>query len=169
VNTFAVLATGPSMSQDLADKVRGRCHVIAVSDAFRLAPWADALVSQDRAWWKRYPEALEFSGRKFSTNEVAGVERILQGIVKNGTNSGLLGMEVAKLMGAARILLLGFDLRGTHYFGPHPSGLKNTTPERFKVMLRQFAKWPRNGVEVLNCTGVSDLKCFPMARLEDVL
>lgn len=59
---FAVLATGPSLASEDVERVKGRFHVIAVSDAFRLAPWADALVSADAAWWKAHPDAKDFAG-----------------------------------------------------------------------------------------------------------
>lgn len=59
-----ILATGPSMSQAVADSARGFGTVIAVSDAYRLAPWADCLVSADTAWWKHHNP--DFAGPKFS-------------------------------------------------------------------------------------------------------
>jgi hypothetical protein len=166
--TFAILATGPSMSQAVADYVRGKCKAICVSDAYKLAPWAEAMVSQDKAWWEKYPEAKQFAGRKFSTHRIDGVEQILPGPIQNGTNSGLLAMEVAKLLGAKRILLLGMDMQGTHYFGPHPEGLRNTSEGRYRQMLAQFDRWPGK-VEVINCTPGSRLRRYPMARIEDVL
>lgn len=167
--TFAVLATGPSMTQAVADRVRGKCRVVAVSDAYQLAPWADALVSQDRKWWDHHPEALQFAGRKFSTNRIPGVEQVAIRILQTGTNSGLVAMEIARLLGAKRLLLLGFDLQGSHYFGPHPAPLRNTSEARFVQMLRQFSRWDQGRVEVINCTPGSRLKRFPMANLEDVI
>jgi hypothetical protein len=168
---FAVLATGPSMSQSVADQVRGRCKVVAVSDAYKLAPWADALVSSDAAWWKANPAAVEFNGPKWSAapdfRQVAGVERFPS--ADNGSNSGLLACQVAVSMGAKTILLCGFDMRGSHFFGPHQSPLKNTQPARFEVFHRQFARFRPRGVTVLNCTPGSALKHFQMADLEDAL
>ncbi len=63
------------MSLHIAESIRGRCHVIAVSDAYKLAPWADALVSQDRPWWNYHRP--EFAGRKFSggNQAIEGVAR----------------------------------------------------------------------------------------------
>lgn len=169
--TFAVLATGPSLSQEIVDKVRGRCGAIAVSDAYKLAPWADALVSQDKAWWRHHMEALEFAGRKFigvPPDQIRGVEHAA-GVI-SGCNSGLLGCHVAvTVFKATRLLLLGLDLQGSHFFGFHPPGLKNTKPERFAVMRKQFEQWPHKGVEVINCTPGSSLTCFPMATLEESL
>lgn len=168
--TFVVIATGESLSQSAVDSVRGRCGVVVVSDAYKLAPWADALVSQDRAWWKHHPEALEFAGRKFigvPPDTIRGVEQADRtGIITSGTNSGLLGCHVAvSVFGATRLLLLGMDMQGSHFFGPHPAPLKNTKPERFKVMCEQFKRWQHKGVEVINCNRSSALTCFPFGDL----
>lgn len=159
---FAVLASGPSMSQEVADSVRGRCSVVAVSDAYRLAPWADVLVSQDAAWWRSHPDAKEFKGRKFAGVVVPDVEKFPS---LTGSNSGLLGCQVAVSLGATRILLLGVDLRGSHFFGPHPAPLRNTAEHRFRAFEEQFKRYKPRGVEILNCSPKSFLKAYPKADL----
>lgn len=165
MTTFAVLATGESMSQALADYVRGKCSVVAVSDAYKLAPWADALVSNDTSWWRVHHDALNFRGRKFCGARYTGTERIpAVAPFLVGINSGLQGMRVAQMLGATRILLLGFDMHGTHFFGSHPSPLSNTTAAKFRGHIRQFANW--SGCEVINCTPGSALKRFPFSTIE---
>lgn len=166
MTTFAVLATGPSMSQAVADSVRGKCGVVAVSDAYRLAPWADALASNDRVWWLHHVEALKFAGPKFTSGTVDGVEKMSH---RGGSNSGLLGIRVAMRLGATRVLLLGYDMGGTHYFGPHPEPLKNTLPARFEIFKQQFARFEHPGVEIVNCTPDSALTCFPRMTLQEAL
>lgn len=160
---WALLATGPSMSQALADRVAHMPRVV-VSNAYELAPDADALVSSDAAWWRVHRAATEFKGRKFSIGYVSDVERLQ---LPSSSNSGLLAMHVAALLGATRLLLLGYDMAGSHYFGPHPTPLQNTTPDRFDILKRQFARWA--GVPVINCTPGSALDCFPRGRIEDYL
>lgn len=172
MSTFAVLATGPSMSQELANYVRGKCKVIAVSDAYKLAPWADALVSNDRNWWEHNKAANKFAGRKFASVALPhGVEALPRvGVYGGGINSGLQGMRVAQILGATKILLLGFDMsaeRGLHYFGAHPHPLKNTTAKRFVKHIEQFNKW--HGCPVINCTPRSALKRFPMSTIQEQL
>jgi hypothetical protein len=168
---FAILCTGPSMSQAVADSVR-HLHVVAVNACYELAPWADALAANDTAWWSNNPQAQQFKGRKFSSNVIRGVERITDdGRVRSEHCSGVVGLEVAKHLGATRILLLGVDFHGSHYFGDYTGRLRNTTDLRRKHHAKQFAEWGKTnkGVEVLNCTEGSELKCFPMARLDEVL
>lgn len=161
---FAVLATGPTMSQAVADSVRGKCKVIAVSDAYELAPWADAMVSADAAWWREKKPV--FDGPRYTLAYVPDTEKVRDSIM--GTNSGLLGLQVAVMMGAKRVILLGIDLHGTHYFGPHKT-LKNTKPHRMAQFHKQFANYKPRGVEIINCSPDSRLECYPKARLEDVL
>ncbi len=164
MTTFAILATGPSMSQAVADSARS-LRRIAVSDAWRLAPDADALVSTDAAWWRANREAMDFAGRKFSVGHVTGVERV-EGMATS-SNSGLLAMHVAVKLGATRILLLGFDMHGTHFFGPHMAPLVNTTPDRFEIFKRAFKRWA--GCPVVNCTPNSALECFPRGTIDQYL
>ena len=165
---FAVLATGPSLTQEDIEFVKDRLRVIAVSDAYRLAPWAEALVSSDAAWWKAHPEAREFQGAKYGIvhdfNNVPWVEPMHVG---SGINSGLLGIMAAVEAGATRVFLLGFDMHspGKHFFGEHPSPLRSTTQGRMDAFKRQFARYKPKGVEIINCTQGSALDCYPMGDI----
>lgn len=156
------------MNQSLADYVRDKCKVVAVSDAYKLAPWADALVSNDGNWWNHHKDAMNFAGRKFCGTHYKQLERLIpDGSFGGGTNSGLQGMRAAQIMGATKILLLGFDMRGTHYFGKHPEPLRNTTANRFKVHIHQFSKW--KGCLAINCTPNSALTRFPFMDIREAL
>lgn len=170
MSTWAVLATGPSMNAAVAARAQAVMPVVAVSDAYRLAAAAQAVVSTDSAWWAAHPQALEHIGRKFcaapSFQPIPGVERLP---VASHTNSGLLGLMVAIKLGAKRVLLLGFDMHGDHYFGRHSEPLKNTTEMRFAQFKRQFAAYRPLGVEIINCTPDSELSCYPRGKLESYL
>lgn len=165
MDNWAILATGPSMSLAVAHSVRDK-RVIVISDAFRIAGWAEILVSQDDAWWECHRDALQFSGRKISTNEIDGVEQFdsykaTGQAFGSGCNSGLIGCLVAQSLGAKRIELHGFDMRGDHFFGKHPEPLKNPTTARYRSMLQDFRRWNHDGLEVLNMTPNSALDIFP--------
>lgn len=169
-----MLATGPSVTADQVEYVRQvheakKCGAVAVSDMYKLAPWADALVSNDPHWWQHHSTASKFPGRRFCGGFYPGTERLEQtGEFNSGVNSGLQGMRVARdVFRASRIILVGFDMHGTHYFGPHPDALQNTTSQRFQAHLKQFDRW-RFG-EVINCTPGSALKRFPIGELSEVL
>lgn len=173
MQTWVVIASGQSLNISDCEyirlaKVSGAIHgVVAVSNVgIDFAPWADALVSSDDAWWKAHKQAFSFIGRKFCRHELVGTEQYITSI--NGCNSGLMAMFIAKdVFKAERIILLGFDMKGTHYFGPHPKELKNTTEKRFKDHIGQFRIFPK--ISVINCTPDSDLSMFPKAKLRDII
>lgn len=165
MTTWAVLATGQSMSQAVADSVRGKCKVAAVSDAIKLAPWADILVSADGAWWRH--NKPEFEGPKYTLAKVPDTEIVED--VPMGTNSGLVALRKVVSLGATRVLLLGIDLHGTHYFGPHTGGLKNTSPQRMEVFRKQFESYKPRGVDIVNLSKNSKLLCYRFGTLEEEL
>jgi len=187
----AVLCTGPSMCPEIAERVRHLITVavntvsIATTDENGrpvppIAPWATALAAQDRSFWTAHPHAHDFPRRKFSTNDIGqGVERVKpNACVLNSSCSGVLGLEVARMLcdeagpGPHRILLLGCDMRGSHYFGRYTlPGTKNTGEKYRSVHVQQFALWARCNpkVEVINCTPDSALDVFPRMPLEAAL
>jgi len=165
-----ILAPGPSMSQAVADSGRGADVVIAVGNVgLDLAPWADALVAQDRQWWNQFPQAHQFSGRKFSTRKIDGVEQIeCEGLLSSQSNSGAIALIVAQqIFEADEIELHGFDMQGSHYFGKYQEPLRNTAVTRFAEFQHQFAAigqhLSKRGVRVVNKTPGSALACFEMA------
>lgn len=171
---WAVIASGQSLTLCQVVKcLQARdagilTGIIAVSNVgIDLCPQADALVSHDGNWWARKPDAMKFKGRKFCRNARAGVQVFIPASTK-GCNSGLMAMEVAyQVFKAKKLLLLGFDMHGTHYFGAHPKGLKNTAEAGFNRHIGQFKAW--KGCPVINCTPDSALKQFPFQSLKGVL
>jgi hypothetical protein len=161
----AVLCTGPSLTQADVDYCRGKCKVVAVSNAIDLAPWADALVAYDRAWWRAYKP--KFEGPKFHCHceEIDGMEMVTE----RPGNSGALGLVVAqKLWNPSRILLLGADLKGSHFFGSHAqAGLRDPNANQFRTMIRHYEKLKH--LPVVNCSPDSALTCFPKMSLKDAL
>lgn len=168
-DTWAILASGPSMSQEVADRVRG-LKVIAVSNTYELAPWADVLVSNDRTWWTNNPKAKEFEGEKFCGLCIEAPKDVTKfpGAM-SGSNSGLLAMQVAVSKGAKTILLFGIDLAGSHYFGDHPAPLRNPTQKRFEIFQKQFANYRPAGVQVFNCSPESELKAYAFKDIKELI
>lgn len=165
---FVILATGPSLTDAQVERVSAE-RVIAVSDSIRKAPWAEILVSSDRAWWLHHKP--EFKGQRYSAANVPGCSRI-EGSA-TGTNSGVLAIRVARHMGATQIVLLGYDGHGSHFFGEHPSPLSNTTPARRKSHLEQHRQEAfacgYSGVSVLNCSPGSKIPFYKSSELEQAL
>ncbi|QNH21258.1 hypothetical protein HEP73_02172 [Xanthomonas sp. GW] len=159
---FDLLGPGPSASAELAGLLRAR-RVGVVGNTFELAPWAEFLAASDRQWWDKYPAAREFAGERYSSHRIGGVQQ-LAGALTNW-NSGVLALAVAAHLGATLVRLHGFDMHGTHFFGPYANGLTNTAPARREIHKQQFAQWARQNphVRVVNCTPGSALQCFPFS------
>lgn len=114
--TVAVLASGTTMSQEVADALSHH-RTIAVNDASQLAPWADVLVALDGNWPAAY---REFAGLRVTGVADASLDAFYVGhrwepvrMGHNHTieirNSGLYAVRLAAELGAARIILAGFD------------------------------------------------------------
>jgi hypothetical protein len=193
--TVACLATGPSLNQADCDYLRGRVRVIAINDAHRLAPWADVLYSSDRRWWPHHKGVPAFEGSKYGVGSGQGKANPFTGypeihVLKNtgysgletapnglrtGRNSGYAAINLAVHFGAARILLLGYNMshqNGAHFFGNHPAGL-NQSAALYPSFRRSFDSLVEPlhaaGVEVINCTEQTSLHTFPQRPLRDVL
>lgn len=194
-----VAATGPSLTPEVAEACRDY-PTIAVSDAWRLMPWADMLYSCDAGWWIVHDGARGYLGERWSTHggmhsdDKADVQarygvRLVKGrqgetfstdpaVVHygdhGGQNSGLQALGIALLTGAARVVLIGFDMRDVegkrHFFGDHPRGLSNSKDfGDFRFGYRAAAKSVPAGVEIINATPESALDCFPRLDLAAAL
>jgi uncharacterized Rossmann fold enzyme len=90
-----------------------------------------------------------------------------------------LAIKVARHLGAKRIVLLGFDGHGAHFFGPHPDEkrngftLKDTSEARRKVHMEQHRAEAEecrlSGVEIFNCSPGTVIEHYPTARLDECL
>lgn len=102
-------------------------------------------------------------------------------LVKIGTvgwagNSGFHALNLAVQFGAAKIILLGFDMtiaHGVHWHGKHPAGMNNPNE-------RNVARWRRcidaaaapiaaMGIKVINASAISALANYPKMSLQEAL
>lgn len=90
-----------------------------------------------------------------------------------GRNSGFQAVNLAYLTGAARILLLGYDMQGDanrmHWFGDHPLKTSPGTVAMFRNGFNRLAKQMPEGLEIINCSADTALTCFKRAPIESVL
>lgn len=159
-----------------------------------VAPWADVLYAADLKWWNVNRAAAEaFAGIRVTitpngytdfTPEIDGV-RVLgnsgpQGFddrldhLRTGWNSGYQALHLAAHLGVRRVLLLGFDMHadnGEHWHGDHRwrPGYESRYPLFINAFRKGAPEFARRGVQVINCTAGSALKCFPMATVEEGL
>ena len=192
--TVACLGGGPSLSAEQVMRLRGRARVIAINDAWRLAPWADVLYACDGRWWRKHAGVPDFAGLKITLSNsaaqvaewpeitvlqntgVEGLARAPQGL-RTGRNGGYQAINLAYHFGAKRILLLGYDMKiaadgRSHWFGEHADW--PVRPNIYRdVFLPHFEGLAHDldaaGVDVVNCTPGSALEAFRKAPLDHAL
>lgn len=84
-------------------------------------------------------------------------------------------MNLAYVLGAKKMILLGFDMQETggksHWHGNHPGALNRHSP--YKSWIPNFERLARDlrdaGVDVVNATRETALNCFKKVNLEDAL
>lgn len=194
--TAIVAGSGAGLTPEVARVCAASGHrVIAINDAHRLLPTADILYACDSDWWYEYDGVLDFPGQRWSSHEAGPTSkndklkcgerwdltlcmgRRGKGFSTNpayihyGQNSGFQGINIALLLGATKILLVGFNMQGTHFFGRHPTKLRNSDPRVFVQNFVQAAHtdYAPKGVSIINCTPGSALKCYPIQAIEEAV
>jgi hypothetical protein len=188
--TVVCIGSGPSLTQADVDYCRGRARVIAIKNAVEMAPWADVLYGAGadaggRTWWSRVGPSLSFAGLRYCLDVEA---KRYASVLKMGTDGGLsddpsrlaLGkhsgyqaINLAVHFGAAKIVLLGYDMQATggqhHFFGRHPHG---TQPpyHMFHYWFPSILEPLRAlGVAVINASRETALAIFPRMALAEAL
>lgn len=190
--TLVCIGSGPSLTRDDVDYARDRATaLVAVNDAYRLAPTAAALMASDAAWWVAREGVPNFVGLRFCLERVParipGVSILrntgIEGLetdptgLRTGRNSGAAAINLAIHLGASRILLLGYDMqaphgeRRSHFFGAHSFPLRGNSDY---TMFRRFFEYMVEplkalNVDVINCSRETALSTFSRMPLRDVL
>lgn len=190
--TVVCLASGPSMTAEDAEYVRGRARVITVNSTWRLAPWADVHYSSDHDWWaEELPAMRERCSGEFWTGypggEIAPDVRVCpywkrgtglsrrRGVITWGGNSGYCAMGLAHQFGAARIILVGYDMQDPagreHWHGQHAESIRKGF--NFPMWLRYFEQAARDArmmrIQIINCSRETAITCFPRRDLREAL
>lgn len=183
-----IVGGGTSLKGFDFNSLRGRGYVLAVKQAWRDLPFADACFGLDRAWqtWARddllaltftMPLWIAIEPEWTGFKPIAGAHylRMIRKAetlsespwtVESGGNSGFGAFNFAYLKRARRIVLLGFDFGPSHY---DPSAY---TPRPDDHNLRYMQGWADNfsktlpqlraaGVTVLNASPASKISAFP--------
>lgn len=188
--TAFVIAGGPSVRNQNVELLRGR-KVIAINSSFRLVPWADFLFCGDSRWWREHRTAVlaTFKGRIVSTGiniDDACVLRLRRAeaslglsadpsAVVIGRTSTQAAINLAVLLGAKRVVLLGVDMQPaldgrTHHHDPHPWPQRpGCWKEQMDHLAKMVAPLRKAGVEVINTSLASLVPWWPKRPLEDCL
>ena len=189
-DTVALIGGGASVTEtQVAIARRVAQRIIVVNNAYQLAPDADVLYFADTQWWNWHKDDarfINFEGEKISLfgngagTEDADVHIVRQiggrGIstdpagVMTGSNGGYQALNIAVLAGAKRILLLGIDMKGKHWHPEHPAPTHEAHYLQYAVHFSEAAKiLKKMGIEVLNCSPISALTCFPKVDIASLL
>lgn len=199
--TVVIIGGGSSLTPDDVDYVRGKARVIAIKESYLLAPWADVLYACDPKWWAQYKGATTFTGMKYALEPVAealktaphtniwpnvhilrntghqGIELEDRSGLRTGFNSGYQALNLAVHFGAARIILLAFDMwfgadNNPNWYPDHPAHTPSTA-KSFALFMERFGEIAPVlhglGIEVLNASRFTVMSCFPRVPLEAVL
>lgn len=195
--TFVVIGSGPSLTlRQVADiwqaRVLGRVRVIAVNTSYQAAPWADVMYACDYKFFEWHastifakPGNFGFMGIKVTVDRKAvktwprlkwlqGVDKPGLsgecGVIHYGKNSGYQAVNLAYLMGAAKILLVGFDhhfpRNEAHWHGDHPDKVRSWYERWLPGWQTVAHQLPELGLEIINCTPGSALTVFKSGKLK---
>lgn len=121
-------------------------------------------------------------GRIFKINRIRGEGggglSKRPGTIRLGGNSGFQAVGLALHFGAAKVVLLGYDMqsdKGRLHWHPDHKGipghfLGNPVPEKMKEWCQHFAELARQTtVPIVNATRRTALKCFSQVSLDEGL
>jgi hypothetical protein len=192
--TVAILAGGPSLTQEQVDYIRDKCRVIVINNSYQLAPWADLLYFCDARWYRWHKDnelfknfqgiKVTFQNHKYVPDDVlklghGGKEGLCleKDKVATGSNSGFQCINLSFHLGTNRILLLGYDMKTvggkSHWHNGHGKDFQLTDKTFSSNMVPKFntliEPLKSRGVEVINCTPGSMITAFPFQKLENVI
>jgi hypothetical protein len=190
------IGSGPSLSKFQIDYIQNKpIKIIAINDAYRACPFADLLYASDYRWWQYHiEETKQFKGLRvglgYRNRPFEGIyyvapelnergDPVSTGLsldpryIRTANNSGFQAINLAVLLGAKRIVLLGYDMKKdvygrSHFFGDHPQKIRSESCyqsfiSHFHTMVKPLKEID---VEIINCTPGSALHVFPMGELE---
>jgi hypothetical protein len=188
-----VAATGRSLNKIDPEACRG-FPIIAVKEAWERFPFAEVLYACDNHVWERCQGFKQFNGERWSTHHDRvdhkyataakyGI-RLVRGEMQPGFSTDpavihygplnslfqAIGFAIHWIRRPGRIVLLGCEMSGGWFFGPHPRTRK--TEGDWAKAIRGFDEASRrmpDGIEVIVSTPQSLLRCFPYMPLADAL
>lgn len=186
-----ILGGGPSLKNVDIELLRGRGRVIAINDAYQLCPFADVVYWADTRWFRLHHERLADHTAPFKVTRAdpefrhqvsplyvlklaAGYGLSSSHDTITGIDGGANAINVAHLLGAGTIVLLGYDMRANGHWHNGHEGMKPTDQtvydrDYIPAYGRLALSAQKLGLKILNATTGSALKCFETARLDKVL
>lgn len=194
----AIVGGGASVKPEDVDLLKDRLRVVVINESHRLAPWADVLYSCDHMWWEWRQNAWkDFAGLKVTQdpNAVAQFPQLKKinlrrqhdpvkhflmdewGEIGSGQGSGFQVVNWLAQLAVKGMALLGYDGctidSKLHWHGRHEGRLNNPNQSTFvgwkQWMENAAPKLRELNIEMVNCSMVSTIGCFPRHSVEDML
>ncbi len=198
--TVVCVAGGSSFTAAQARLLGMAAHrgiiIIAINDAIYPCWFANMLYACDPQWWDLHWESLQpwryggghrvslgvaREGHPFAPNhsdvwwvECSGTDGWDDDPdkIRSGGNSGYQAIQIAvKGFRPEKVILVGYDMQGKHFFGDHPAQIRmhpnmNTWVQGYNELGNIL---DRRGVRVVNASPGSALKRFPAVDLAAAL
>ncbi len=198
------IGTGPSLTLQQIETARQKGFLLfGCNRTFEIVPDLSVFYSVNHAFWLYFWQLglSDYGAQKWTTNKQASdqfglnwiAEKNRRGLssdptyVHHGHGSGYTLVNLAYLIGAARIVLLGYDMKYAsdydgkqrnegstprHYFGEYPSSMQHWPSVSVKdgvhvelVDLYQSIK-DQGLIEIINCTPSSAIDCFERIQID---
>jgi hypothetical protein len=179
IDIFCV-ASGPSLTKRDCDLIAASgAKIIAVNKSWEMFERLDFFYAGDLKFWKEYYKQINIPvGEKWTC--AAAAAKMFNLNLHNTAgpfNSGMRAIQLAILKGFRTIGLLGYDCslaKGSHWHGAYEK------PQFIPVTQRKVDKWQVQflkvvkqarivGARIYNCSRHTELACFPLMDLEDVV
>lgn len=195
--TAIIVAQGPSLRDrclQIQVELASRLYpTICIKDTYRFAPQAHMIYACDRSWWfKRWKEREDLRAhkavkvtldwQKLDTKvpelywlKVGSSTTFVfeEGKVANGKNSGHQCLNCVANMGARKIILVAYDmgfLNGiTHCHDDHVKVDEQVFQQYRGEMEKAAPALAARGIQVVNVSRNSTLKCFPKMTFKEAL
>lgn len=171
------IASGPSLAEEDCQQVGAAgLPTVVVNTSWKLAPFAQVMFAGDQVWWEHYGAEVTIPAQRWTVSQRAAELHGARHFRVRGTrSSGCRAIELAIELGAKRVLLLGYDCSvdsGAHWHGLHQR-TGNPDAARCAGWRREFAQLAaeaaQKGVQIINCSRVTALSCFPRMALQEAL
>ena len=177
-----IIGGGPSLTGFNWEKLRG-LNTIGCNDAYKLGTaFCNICVFGDVKWYDIHFTSLQtYEGDLYAavgttkvkfSDDVKVLKRYAKGLQADGVgwngNTGMVALNLAILLGAVRIYLLGFDMKRTKQNSNwHPNFLNDNPDSVYKkfldwskyVKMDWDSKYP--DIDIINVTDDSALDIFP--------
>lgn len=184
-----IIGGGPSLKDFNWNLLRG-LNTIGCNDAYLLGIGiCRVCIFGDVKWWEKHKERLsKYQGTVFcacpevkkamTPDWLYHVKQYASGLMEDGVawngNTGAAAINLAVLLGAVKIFLLGFDMKRTKENSNwHSNNLDDNGPAIYKKFLEWFPflirDWKKkfSHVEIINVTDDSDLEGMPKIGVKE--